>query len=140
MNFPVAPQFSINHLMVAQLDHAGHEIWDAGSEATPPKTDEDWREIQHHAIQLAMAGPLISVGGNGQADGGFVKLTGWRDWAQKMTDAGAAAYRASETKNVGGLQAAGDSLIEACNGCHKEFKPALPSEGYLHPHYDGPPR
>lgn len=137
---PVAPPFSINHLMVAQIDHASHEIWDAATETGAPRTDEAWREVQHHAIQLAMAGPAIAIGGNGQADAGFVKLVGWKDYAQKMTDAGVAAFRATETKNMVALQAAGDALVETCNGCHNEFKPSLPSEGYLHPHYDGPPK
>jgi hypothetical protein len=25
-------------------------------------------------------------------------------------------------------------LVEACEGCHKRFKPALPSEGIMHSH------
>jgi hypothetical protein len=120
--------------------YASHEIWDAATDSDAPKTDEAWRELQHHAIQLAMAGPAIALGGNGQADAGFVKLVGWRDYAQKLTNAGVAAFRATETKSLPALQMAGDALIETCNGCHKESKPVLPSEGYLHPHYDGVPK
>jgi len=26
--------------------------------------------------------------------------------------------------------------VESCEGCHKEFKPSLPSEGLVHRHED----
>ena len=32
------------------------------------------------------------------------------------------------------LVAANGRLVEACEGCHKQFKPALPSEGIMHSH------
>jgi hypothetical protein len=135
---PVPPAVTINHVMVAQIDHASHELWDAAREAKTPQTEKDWRELQHHAIQVAAAGTWIAIGGNGQADPGFVKLVGWTEYAQKMTDAAVAALRATEGKDLKALLTAGDALIETCEGCHKEFKPSLPSEGYMHPHYIGP--
>lgn len=135
---PVPPAVTINHVMVAQIDHASHELWDAARDVKTPRTEQDWRELQHHAIQVAAAGTWIAIGGNGQADPGFVKLVGWTEYAQKMTDAAVAAMRATDGKDLKALLGAGDALIEACEGCHKEFKPALPSEGYVHPHYIGP--
>jgi hypothetical protein len=32
------------------------------------------------------------------------------------------------------LVAANGQLVDACEGCHKEFKPQLPSEGIVHAH------
>ena len=81
-------------------------------------------------------GPL--VGGTGAADAGYVQLVGWSDWAQDMTDAGVAALVATENHDITALLAAGDALVESCEGCHKEFKPDLPSERYMHPHHIGP--
>ena len=78
------------------------------------------------------------VGGTGAADAGSVQLVGWSDWAQDMTDAGVAALVATENHDIIALLAAGDALVESCEGCHKEFKPDLPSEGYMHPHHIGP--
>ena len=70
----VPPAVSINALMVSSIDHAAHAIWDAG--AKPPKTDDDWLELDYHAIQLAALGTLVSVGGTGPADPGCACPTG----------------------------------------------------------------
>jgi len=132
---PVPPAVTINHVMVAQIDHASHALWDAGLSDQRPETDEDWRELQHHAIQVASGGTFIALGGTGQADPGYVRLVGWSDYAQEMTDSAVAAMRAADNQDLDALLAAGDALIQSCEGCHQEFKPDLPSEGYLHPHY-----
>ena len=128
---PVPPAVSINHVMVAQIDHASHALWDAARSEQTPQTDEDWRELEHHAIQLAASGTIIALGGTGQVDPGYVRLVGWSSYAQEMTNVAVSAVQASENQDL-------DTLVETCEGCHKEFKPELPSEGYLHPHYVGP--
>ena len=135
---PVPIAVTINHVMVAQIDHASHALWDVEREGGAPETDEDWRELQHHAIQVAGGGTLIALGGTGQADPGYVQLVGWKEYAQQMTDAAVAARMATENQDLAALQAAGDALVDSCESCHQEFKPDLPSEGYLHPHYIGP--
>ena len=67
----VAPAVSVNAVMVALVDHAGHAIWDAGREGQAPQTDADWLEIEHHAIQIAAAGSWVAQGGSGEADPGW---------------------------------------------------------------------
>jgi hypothetical protein len=51
-----------------------------------------------------------------------------------MSDAGLAAFKASENKDIKALVAANSQLVETCEGCHKQYKPALPSEGIIHQH------
>jgi len=51
-----------------------------------------------------------------------------------MSDAGMAARKAAQDKNREALVVANGQLVEACEGCHKEFKPTLPSEGIVHTH------
>ena len=102
-----------------------------------PRQTRDWRELQHHAIQVATAGTSIALGGSGQADPGYVKLVGWSQYAQDMTDAAVFSFWATENHDLDALLTAGDALVESCEGCHREFKPDLPSEGYEHPHYLG---
>jgi hypothetical protein len=53
-----------------------------------------------------------------------------------MSDAGVAAMNAAKSKNFNALVAANGQLVESCVGCHKEFKPDLPTEGILHTHTD----
>jgi hypothetical protein len=132
---PVALPISINAVMVAQVDHAGHILWDAGREGHAPKTDEEWEELEHHAMQLASAATLISMGGTGQADPGWVVKPDWKPLAQKLSDTAMAAVNAAHAKNLQAFLKAGDDLTDVCENCHKEFKPQLPSEGIVHPHY-----
>jgi cytochrome c556 len=130
------PEVSINEVMVALVDHAGHRLWDVEQEGKAPKTDADWQEVWEHAVQIAAAGPAITVGGTGPSDAVWVNSPSWHTYAQRMSDAGVAARNAAKSKNLDGLVRANGQLVESCVGCHKEFKPALPTEGILHTHVD----
>lgn len=127
---PVTPAVSINALMVSSIDHAAHEIWDAAAE--PPKTEQEWQELDYHAIQLAALGTMITVGGTGPADAGWVGLPDWQRYSQQMTDAGVAARRAAEAKDVAAISSVGDTLVMVCENCHEQFKPDSPTEGLTH--------
>jgi hypothetical protein len=126
---------SINALMVALVDHAAHEIWEAGSAET--LTGRDWQTVEQHAIQLVASGTLISVAGTGLQDKGWVATPAWQDWANKLTDGGLAALAAVERSDQRALHAAGEGIVDTCFGCHEMFKPDAPTEGLLHgPHYE----
>ncbi len=123
---------SINAEMVALVDHAGHELWEV--EKAGPKATIDWANVEHHAIQLAAAGALLRAAGTGVNDRDWVSSPGWTTWAQAMSFAGLAARTAAQERNRKALVAANGRLVDACEGCHKEFKPDLPSEGITHVH------
>jgi hypothetical protein len=127
-----APVVSIDALMVTWVDNSGHVLWNVEREGRVPKTDADWLEIQEHATQLAAAGTLIQLGGTGQADPGWTKSPDWKSNAQKMSDAALDAIAAAKSKDFQALVKANGQLVEACENCHKEFKPELPSEGIKH--------
>ena len=130
----VVPQLSINAMMVALVDHAAHNLWEVEREGKAPKSDADWEIVTEHAIQLAAAGPAITVGGTGPTDALWVQNPAWRAHAQNMSDAGVAALRAAQAKNLDQLIAANGKLVDSCEACHKEFKPAIPTEGIVHGH------
>ena len=127
---------SVNALMVGLVDHAGHELWNAEREGRAPKNDAEWREIEHHATQLAAVGSLIALGGTGKADPGWAQLPDWKKYCQQLNDAGLAALNAARGKNLEALVKANGQLVEVCESCHKQFKPDLPTEGIVHPHED----
>jgi hypothetical protein len=77
---------------------------------------------------------LVSVPGAGARDAAWVSSPGWQKWARALSDGGLAAMKASQAKNLEQLIAANGQLVDACEGCHKEFKPELPSEGIVHAH------
>jgi len=130
----VKPAVSINAVMVALVDHAGHVVWDAEQPGRAPKTDAEWQELEHHAIQLTAAGPLIALGGTGQADPGWAQSPDWQKYSQELTNAGLVVLGATRSKNLESLVKANGQLVEVCESCHKEFKPDLPTEGLTHAH------
>ncbi len=127
---PVPMQTSINEMMVMGVDYAAHWIWDAQEVA--PKTEEDWFRIRVHATQLVVLGSAMTLGGTGVADNGWVRSPKWAEYAQEMIDSAGESLKAVDSQNVVALNASGGRLVLACEGCHKMFKPDLPSEGVLH--------
>jgi hypothetical protein len=128
----VKPTLSFNAMMVSWIDNAGHVLWDVEKEGFAPKDDADWLEVEDHGIQLAAAATLLQLGGTGQADDGWVKQVGWASNAQAMGAAGMAASAAAKAKDKAALVKANSDLVAACEGCHKQFKPNLPTEGLSH--------
>jgi len=131
---PSGPPVSINAEMVSIVDHAAHALWDVEREGKAPTTQEDWELVAEHAIQLAAAGTLITLPGTGPTDLTLTQQADWKKWARAMSDAGVAAFKASENKDIKALVAANSQLVESCEGCHKQYKSALPSEGINHQH------
>ena len=131
----VPPAVSVNAVMVALVDHAGHALWDVEKEGRAPKTDEDWNDIEHHATQIAAAGSLIALGGTGKADPGWAQLPDWKKHSQALTDVGLRAVNAAHNRSLDALVKTNGELVQVCETCHKEFKPELPTEGIVHPHY-----
>jgi hypothetical protein len=125
---------SINAEMVRVVDHAAHQLWNAEKSDMTPKTDADWENIVEHATQIAAAGALIQLEGTGPNDRTFVQQPDWHKFATAVSAAGLAALKAGEAKNSEALLTANGQLVEACEGCHKRFKPSLPSEGITHSH------
>jgi hypothetical protein len=130
----VTSPVSINASMVSIVDHAGHQLWNVEQEGNKPKTRAHWENLAEHATQLAAAGALVRVPGTGVQDMTWVATPGWQKWSRAMSDAALAALKATEGENFEALVAANGQLVESCEGCHKEFKPELPSEGIVHAH------
>jgi hypothetical protein len=130
----VAPATSINAVMVGLVDHAAHHIWDVGREGMGPQDESDWEEVVHHSIQLIAAGTVITTGGTGIYDSEWVSQADWQGYARGVSEAGSAALAAANRQDLDGVLQAGDQLVEMCEGCHAQYKPALPTEGIVHPH------
>ena len=128
---------SINALMVAMVDDVAHGVWEASNKDTA-LSDREWRNVDEHAYQLQAAATLVSLGGTGEPDVGWALSPAWQDWAVKLRDAGVAVKRAVDAKSQMALRSAGDALVDVCEGCHKQFKPSVPSELLHVPHGHDP--
>ena len=52
----------------------------------------------------------------------------WSVFADRMTEISLAAAKAAQQKNAAALKKAGDELVVNCEGCHKAFKPEIPTQ------------
>lgn len=128
-------QTSINATMVAVVDWAAHEIWEAGYAET--MTGRNWLTTKQFAIQLLASGTLVSLGGNGKADMGWANNAEWQTWSAKMIQETERALVAIDAKDQAALKESGERLVDTCEGCHDAFKPDIPTEGILHvPHHE----
>jgi hypothetical protein len=123
---------SYNELMVTWIDNASHVLWDVEKPGFAPKDDADWTEFEDHAIQVAAAGTLIQLPGLGPNDTVWSGQDGWKANAELMTEAATAALAAARARQLPAVVEANGKLVLACIGCHKQFKPELPSEGITH--------
>jgi hypothetical protein len=118
---------SLNTVMVAMVNQAADPLWVAAWRA--PETDKEWRELERRAVQLELAGTLLSVPGTGPADEAWTDNAGWRNWADQLRDVGASAVVAVKARDLEKISVVGDELVEICEGCHRDFKPAVPTGG-----------
>lgn len=132
-NVPFTPDISINDVMIAQIDHAAHFIWD-GANPDRDSADIDWDEVGHHAIQLISSRAALTMGGTGVNDAMWIAQRSWRQYVQEMNEASLLALNAARTENRAMLSRAGDLLVETCEGCHQQYKPEIPTEGYSKNH------
>lgn len=127
---------SLNALMVGAVDHASDPLFEVGNAAMGsgklPTTDEDWREVQYHAYQMVAMGTVIQVPGTGPKDVEWTSAPSWKAWSDQLSGIGMEMLQLVEKKDSAGFVGAGDRLVAACEGCHKEFKPEIPTMNILH--------
>ena len=133
-DFPVP--VSVNALMVTMIDHSAHYIWDYAA-LEDRMLEEEWLAIEYYSIQLAAAGPLITLGGTGELDNTWPLSPQWLGYSMDMSNAAMKALNAARLQDKTLLENAGDELLDSCLGCHRAFKPETPTEGVIHdPFYD----
>ncbi len=133
-NFPVP--VSVNALMVTMIDHSAHYIWDYAA-LEDMMLEEEWLAVEYYSIQLAAAGPLMTMGGTGELDNTWSLSPQWLSYSMDMSNAAMKAFNAARIQDKSLLENAGDELLDSCLGCHRAFKPETPTEGVIHdPFYD----
>ena len=127
------PVFSVNELMVMMVDQPGELLWDVEKKGHAPKSDEDWYQLEDHAVAVAAAGNLVQLGGTGPQDAGWAGQPQWQTRAQALITAGQSARKAAKAHDLPALIAANGQIVDACEACHKDFKPSIPTGGmFMH--------
>jgi hypothetical protein len=125
----IQPVISINALMVKFVDQAADVIWSAAVD--PPKRTCEWDQVEFRATQLATTGTLLRVGGTGPLDMQWRNSPNWAPYADNMTRIALQAARAATNRNIVALKKAGNALVLNCEACHRQFKPAIPTQNIL---------
>jgi cytochrome c556 len=86
-------------------------------ESRTPKTDAEWTVLEGQALMVAESANLLMLPGRARDH------KQWMADAKLMLEAGAAAVKAAKTKNVEGIVALSDQLMESCTSCHKNYRP-----------------
>ncbi len=81
-----------------------------------PADDKEWAEARRSALLLAESGNLLMLRNRAAA---------WTADAKLLTEAGAAAYKAVDAKDVKALPAAIERIDASCTTCHKHARPNL---------------
>jgi cytochrome c556 len=127
------PVSSINELLVMIVDRPGELLWDVEKAGHAPRSAEAWYQLENHAVEVASAGTLIQLGGTGPNDMGWAAEPKWQASATAMITAAQHARLAAHAKDLPDLVKANGEIVDACEACHKVFKPNIPTAGlFMH--------
>jgi hypothetical protein len=124
---PFKPIADVKQLMQSAIDPSADAIWEAsgtivtasGVEQRRPRSQAEWDAVRNSAVVLTEAGNLLMMVPRAR-DGGE-----WMKRSQEMIDAGAAAWKAAEARNVDQLFTVGGDVYESCSNCHREYMDAI---------------
>jgi hypothetical protein len=89
-------------------------------ERDPPKTEAQWNVIRNQALMLAESGNLMLLPNRVRDQGDWVKET------KVMIDLATTAYREAQAKNMDGILAIDDKLVQSCVVCHAQYRKSYP--------------
>ncbi len=106
---------SMSDLMVKMIYPASDALFYI--ESRTPKSDAEWTTLEGQALIVAESANLLMLPGRARDQ------KQWMADARLMLEAGAAAVKAAKAKDVDGIVALSDQLMESCTSCHKNYRP-----------------
>lgn len=113
---PFQPIASTKEIMLGITIPASDVVFGAAAES--PADDAAWEKIRINALALAESGNLLMIGPRA-AD-----KAAWWQFAKALTDASIVVAKAAQAKSVDQISEAGNTVYEACDGCHKIYMAA----------------
>jgi hypothetical protein len=83
-----------------------------------------WTAVENAAIALQETANLILIPGRMCENGQPVPVdqADFQKWAQGLADAGAAAYKAAQAKNIDQMVEVAGTVSDACAACHEKYR------------------
>lgn len=85
---------------------------------------EPWQVVDAAAIAIAESGPTLMTPGRRCENGKPVPVdrADWQTYVQGLVEAGRAAYKASQSRNVEAVIEVGNQISDACANCHRVYR------------------
>jgi hypothetical protein len=85
-----------------------------------------WQAVENSGLGLSESATLLIIPGRLCANGTPVPVQNadWIRFVQGLRDAGAAAYRAAQTKNQDNMLKVSEQVAESCSNCHQVYRKA----------------
>lgn len=103
---------TVTQLMQAMVIPASNALFNLPRNV--PEDDQGWSEVQNSAVILAESGNLLMIGSRARDS------EVWTATSRALVEAGEAALRAAQAKDVESISEAGNQIIEACESCHEK--------------------
>jgi hypothetical protein len=118
------PVASVKQIMIGIVAPAATVVFEsvgtivsaAGIEERAPKTDEDWAAVGSSGAALVESGNLLVMGDRA------VDREDWVKMSRALSEAGMLVLKATEAKNADGVLAAGATVNETCDNCHRKYQ------------------
>jgi hypothetical protein len=83
-----------------------------------------WEAVENSALAITEAANLLTVPGRKCSNGVAVPVTNadWPKFVQGLRDAGMAAYKAAQAKNMDKILDAAEVMTTACANCHDKYR------------------
>ena len=83
-----------------------------------------WQAVENASIALQETGNLLLVPGRMCENGrpAPVDQEDFKKWAQGLIDAGAASYKAAQSKNMDQMVEVSGTVADACAACHEKYR------------------
>jgi cytochrome c' len=83
-----------------------------------------WQAVENAAIALQETANLITIPGRKCDNGRDVPVNqeDFKKWAQGLQEAGAAAYKAAQSKNMDQMVDVSGTVADACAACHEKYR------------------
>jgi hypothetical protein len=97
---------------------------DAGATAQFSGVYGGWQAVENAALALQETANLITIPGRKCENGKDVPLDqeDFRKWAANLADAGAAALKAAQSKNMDAMVDVSGTVSDACAMCHEKYR------------------
>jgi hypothetical protein len=92
-----------------------------------------WQAIENSGLAIAESANLLTIPGRLCSNGKPVPIQNadWQQFVRGLRDAGMAAFKAGQSKNMDAVVEAADTMTTACMNCHDVYREKTPAQGGL---------